>query len=436
MKYDYDALVVGAGAAGLAASVELAREGRSALLLEARDRIGGRCRTLEVPGLPAPVELGAEFIHGRPNATLALLGKAGSAAVDAPRKRWAVKDGKLAQRGDLFAEVQEAMRASRALAERDASFDAFLRRARRAQLSEEACGYARMLVQGYDAADPARASARAIVEEWCNSASGNGLSRPLGGYGALLAHLHRMLAGSSVAVRLQTVVRAVEWKRGAVRVHAVSAGNAVSITAARAVITLPLGVLQARPAMPGAVRFSPALRGKQGALRRLGAGPVVKVALQFRRAFWETLDGGRYDDATFFYAPDAPFPTLWTAFPVRAPLLVAWAGGPVAARMARLGGPRLVQRALESVRTVFGRHVEPGTELVNAYVHDWQRDPYARGAYSYVLVGGTRARAALAAPLEGTLYFAGEATDVEGEAGTVAGALESGSRAARELLSA
>ena len=435
-KPDYDALVIGAGAAGLAASVELARAGQSALLLEARDRIGGRCHTLEVPGLAVPVELGAEFIHGWPIATLALLERAGTAAVDAPRKPWLLENGRLTARGDFFAEIQEAMRASHALAQRDLTFDAFLDRALRGTLSEEARAYARMLVQGYDAADPARASARAIVEEWSNAASGNALARPLRGYGPLLALLHGMLAGSSVATKLQTVVRAVEWKRGAVRIDALSGGRVLRATAARAIITLPVGVLQCRRDMPGAVRFTPALGGKLPALRRLGAGPVTKVALHFRRAFWETLERGRYRDATFFHAPDAPFPTLWTALPVRAPLLVAWAGGPIAARMTRLTLPHLVQRALQSVRHVFGEQLDPGPELVNAYVHDWQRDPHARGAYSYVLVGGAKARAVLAASLARTLYFAGEATDVEGEAGTVAGALQSGTRAARELLSA
>ncbi len=75
-----------------------------------------------------------------------------------------------------------------------------------------------------------------------------------------------------------------------------------------------------------------------------------------------------------------------------------------------------------------------GARLEAAWLHDWQEDPCARGAYSYVTVGGGRARRALAAPLRDTLFFAGEATDYEGEHGTVAGALRSGVRAARELV--
>jgi monoamine oxidase len=90
-----------------------------------------------------------------------------------------------------------------------------------------------------------------------------------------------------------------------------------------------------------------------------------------------------------------------------------------------------VAHALGAVQSVFGDAAR--AELASAYVQDWHADPWSRGGYSYVLVGGTGAREALAQPLDATLYFAGEATDKE-EAGTVAGALRSGERAAAEVL--
>jgi len=74
------------------------------------------------------------------------------------------------------------------------------------------------------------------------------------------------------------------------------------------------------------------------------------------------------------------------------------------------------------------------SQLRGAHVHDWQADPFACGAYSYVTVGGSRARQALARPLQNTLYFAGEAADTSGEAATVAGALQSGEAAAQQIL--
>jgi monoamine oxidase len=161
---------------------------------------------------------------------------------------------------------------------------------------------------------------------------------------------------------------------------------------------------------------------------------VIKAVLRFRTPFWETADRGLYRDVAFFHPRQAAFPTFWTALPVRAPLMVAWAAGPKAMRLANLTKPRLIEHALSSLAALFGDIDKIRSELEGAWVHDWQRDPYARGAYSYVVTGGGKARAQLAEPLMRTLFFAGEAADTEGEAGTVAGALQSGSRAAREVL--
>lgn len=436
MSRRYEVIVIGAGAAGLAAAAELARAGRSALVLEARERVGGRCWTLTHPGLAAPVELGAEFVHGRPAATLSLMRETGIAAVDAPIFRLAMQSGKLRPRGDdLFTRIERAMRRhAKSLARRDLSFEAFLERRLRG-LPEEARTFARMRVQGYDAAEPARASARAIVEEWsAEEAAEEGHFRPAGGYGALMDALAGALAGSTVELRLGTVVRAVRWKRGAVTVEARARGKPFRATASRAIVALPLGVLQSRPGAPGAVRFTPALDAKRRALEGLVSGAVVRMPLLFHTPFWEELEGGRYRDVTFFHSPAAAFPTFWTAHPARAPLLVAWAGGPKALRLAGASMPALTRAAVASLTSLFGASAGIEGRLEAAWAHDWQRDPYARGAYSYVAVGGHRARWALAAPLQRTLYFAGEAADYEGEHGTVAGALRSGARAAREIL--
>lgn len=434
---DADVIIIGAGAAGLAAAGKLAHARRTALLIEARDRVGGRVWSQHEPGLPVPVELGAEFIHGRGEPTFSLLAKAGAAAVDSAGRsrgeRWALREGRLEPSEDLFAEIRHALKRMPEL-KQDMSLDAFLERHLRKEVTAEACAFARMLAQGYDAADTKRASARAIVEEWAGGGSVDMPQfRPMGGYGPLLSYLASGLHDSSVSVQLDSPVRTVRWSRGAVKVEGTFLGRPFEARAKRAIVTLPVGVLQQPARVDGAVRFAPALTAKRDALKHLATGPVLKVVLRFRTAFWEKLDRGRYCNVAFFHPRQEAFPTFWTALPVRAPLLVAWAGGPKAQALAGASKAKIIEHALTSLTALFHDRKKIERELEGAWVHDWQRDPYARGAYSYETVNGDKAREQLAKPLLNTLFFAGEATGSE-EVATVAGALESGGRAAREVL--
>jgi monoamine oxidase len=433
---DFDVIVLGAGAAGLMAAFEVAQAGRSVLLLEARDRIGGRIWTRSEPDLGTPIELGAEFIHGHAPITRGLLAQAGATAIETGDAHCTLVAGEPRPRSDYFGKILRTARATDILATRDMSFDAFLKRHLARVLSPQELRSARMMAEGFDAADTVRASARAIVAEWSGDTLGDTpQSRPSGGYHSVLSALATPLRSGAVRVKLQATVETVRWSRNWVEVSGRSLGSSFRLCATRAIITLPLGVLQQPPRLPGAVRFTPALAAKRAALRGLASGPVVKILLRFAEPFWERLHDGRYRDVSFFHAPDAALPTFWTAVPARVPLLVAWAGG---ARVHRLGRrasrTQLLASTLASLRELFGPGIDLPGLLQGHYYHDWQKDPFARGAYSYVTVGGGAARGILAQPLEDTLFFAGEATDTADEAGTVAGALQSGVRAAREVL--
>jgi len=200
-------------------------------------------------------------------------------------------------------------------------------------------------------------------------------------------------------------------------------------------------VLQAPPGAPGAVRFNPELKEKQEAVGKLAMGMAMKVVLRFRERFWEQGVfqtqplGGRLPPLGFLHSRDEYFPTWWTSLPVRAPILTAWAGGPAAERLALRGEEFVVGRALDSLSRLFGLDRELLADLLVAwYTHDWQADPYARGAYSYIPVGGLDAPRLLAEPVEDTIFFAGEATDLDGQNGTVHGAMASGRRAADEII--
>jgi monoamine oxidase len=161
-------------------------------------------------------------------------------------------------------------------------------------------------------------------------------------------------------------------------------------------------------------------------------GHVVKLIFAFKERFWERALA---DELGFLIASDEPFRTWWTGYPVYAPVLVSWSGGPSADALAGLTTGQCVDRALDSLARV----VPVPRAVIDAQIlawdaHDWGADPFARGAYSYVRVGGIEAQTVLARPVENTLFFAGEATELDGHQATVHGALFAGQRAADEVI--
>ena len=429
----FDVVVIGAGAAGLAAAAELSRHGKSVCILEARDRIGGRIFTVCPRGGGIGLELGAEFIHGESPAVFEQLRLTNDVAVDAAQSRYrASRSGHLQQSEDLFELMKEELaRVPKPRA--DLSFADFLEHHQQ-RLSPAVRSFATMLVEGFDAADPTRASAIEILKEWTGGSAADAPTfRPRLGYGRLIDAMAASLDPEAVALRLHSVVSEVRWQKGKVAVHATRFGEQVDVHAAQAVITLPLGVMQLPPQTPGSVQFTPALPRKQLPLSRLHMGPVIKLVLCFNKPFWTELDDGEHRDVAFFHATGAAFPTFWNTLPVRSSILVAWSGGPNAMRLAARTTDEILRPAIDSLAQVFGKSLNYRRLLDAVYWHDWQSDPFSNGAYSYAGVNGGAARRQLAKPVEQTLFFAGEATDEEESAG-VGGALESGRRAARELL--
>jgi len=430
----FDVIVIGAGAAGLAAAATLAERGKRVCIVEARDRIGGRILTRIEPDVPIPLELGAEFIHGRSEVTLRWLRRFNTPIVDASQTRFAIRGGKLEDADAVFDEMKAGLaRVKRPKA--DLAFADFLEGPARKVLSPAARRFARTLVEGFDAADATRVSTREILDEWSGSSAADAPTfRPMHGYGGLVTAIASAFDPAQVHLHLNTIVGEVSWAQGHVQVNATHFGEPVAFVASQAIVTLPIGVLQLPVQSPHAVRFTPELRDKQRALTGLAAGPVIKVMLKFREGFWEDIRDGKFRDAAFLHAPEAPFPTFWTPLPVRAPVLAAWCAGPNATRLSGLGESQIVARALDSVTMLLGDRTRVMSQLRGAHVHDWQADPFACGAYSFVTVGGGTARSALGRPVQQTLFFAGEAIDTKGEAATVAGALQSGERAANQVL--
>lgn len=189
------------------------------------------------------------------------------------------------------------------------------------------------------------------------------------------------------------------------------------------------------------MEFSPTLPAtKLDAMDRLEMGKVVRVTLRFRERFWHSITSSdrkktTLSDMAFLFTEDEWFPAWWTMNPSRVPILTGWAPASAAERLSGQDSASVVQRCLQSLGNSLKIDVEALQELLEAsYFHDWQTDPFSRGSYSYGKVDADGAQETLAAPVDDTVFFAGEATDFSGNDGTVQGAIASGCRAAREIL--
>ncbi len=423
-------VVVGGGVAGLAAAAELAHAGARVKLLEARERLGGRIFTLHEPQFDTPVELGAEFIHGKPPEIWDVLRASGAGVYEVEGENWCSRQGTL-RPCDFFNKI-EPLLAQMTTAGADRPFTSFLDCAQAdAETKRQALAY----VAGFHASRPEEISVHSLVHGLQADAAieGDRAFRLPGGYDLLVQQLAAKCDPLHVSIRRGCVVREVRWSKGEVAIFAQSAGGErVSVTAPRALITVPLGVLQQPPGSTGAIEFSPALDAKRDPLRQLTMGKVIRTTLRFRERFWADT---KLADMSFLFSDDDTFPTWWTLVPRQNPVLTGWAPAACAERFAHKTSEFMIQQALETIaRLLHWDGEETARLLEKAYVHDWQADSFARGAYSYVKVGGESAPRALAEPLEETLFFAGEATDYTGYHGTVHGAIASGRRAAGEIL--
>ena len=426
--------MIGAGAAGLAAALKLAEHSLRVLVVDGRGRSGGRVMWQSVGSSDVPAELGAEFIHGDAPETSAFLADAALTKVETGGPSFTFgADGMLrAEDGDDDFTSNTLFERARALP--DESVAAFLRRFEADPALRTQAQRARAFVEGFEAADPERASVLSIADE-IRSGVDETSYRPVGSYAPLFGFIDAACARAGVEFAYGSAAERIGWSRGRVEITMRGAGGATeTLHAAHAIVTVPVGVLAQRgPATP--LTFDPPLPSdKLTALRGLEMGHAVRVTLSFRSAFWETIAGGRFRDAAFFRAESGAYNAFWTQFPLRTRTIVAWGGGPRAAALANTPIDGRITVARDEFGILIGEPALTRAEFEAGVTHDWTADPFACGAYSYVVAGGGTARTALGAPVDGTLYFAGEATATDGQGGTVSGAFATGLRAAEEII--
>jgi monoamine oxidase len=440
-----DVIVIGAGAAGLTAAVELGRSGLSVTILEARDRIGGRMFTQQDPVSKLPIEFGAEFIHGLPPEIWEPLQARNVGISEVAGEQWCLQKNRLSN-CEFFSPLEEILKKMDA-SSADESFLSFLDRSfpesPRNPERQEARRRALAYVTGFNAADPERVGVHWLVKGMRadEKIEGDRAFRSLHGYEDLLDIFRQELTRTGVHIETESVVDSVRWTRGRAEVVAHKGRESCTLTAKHALVTLPLGVLRAPEKEAGWVGFIPALPPmKVEALKKLEMGKVMRVTLSFRTRFWDAIsplgdDRKTLSEMSFLFSEDDLFPTWWTKMPEKSPIITGWAPFRSAEQFSGKSRSFVINEALKRLGGLLAVPAERLGHLLNdAYFHDWQTDPFSLGPYSYGAVGSDGAQEALGRPLENTLFFAGEATDITGHNGTVHGAIASGHRAAREIL--
>ena len=414
-------IIVGGGVAGLAAAFRLLKAGFTVTLLEASDRLGGRIFTVYDPAFLYPVEKGDEFVHGSLPLTIQLLEEAGIEYQPVEGDMIRVVNDEWKTQDDFTVGWKELMERMNEIRE-DMTVAGFLEK----NFSDEKYEALRRSVlrfaEGFDLADPSKASVLSLREEWMGEQEEQ--FRIPGGCSQLINYLEQQCLKSGARIYKSSAVTEIKWQENDVTVVT---ANKKKYTGNKVIITVSLGMLKNIPPL---VSFQPAIDDYLKAAKTIGFGSVVKILLQFEERFWEK----KKTNIGFLFT-DEVIPTWWTQLPSSFPLLTGWAGGPQAWPLENKDDNAILEMALQSLSNVFKKTVAELKELLTAsLVANWNQDSFAKGGYSYSMVGSTQAQKLFATPVNDTIFFAGEAFYDGPSPGTVEAALVSSKNAVEKIL--
>lgn len=420
---DENILVIGAGASGLMAARELAKHGKRVTILEAKSGAGGRILDIQ-DSRGATIRLGAEFIHGNLPLSLSLLREARLKYHAVRGQNYQSENGLLRKYSEGEGHWPELLGKMQEL-EDDMSLSDFLGRYFSGEEFVQLRASVTRFVEGYDAADPEKVSVCSLRAEWQMEQDEH--YRIEEGYAKLIDFLEDECLQNGCMICYGKVISHFNWSEGFV--EAVTVGGE-HYAGQKAIITLPVGVLQVKDGGLGSVSFAPPLPVRMNAVRSMGFGAVVKVVLLFETAFWETVA-----PAAGFIFSDETIPTWWTQSPDHSAVLTGWLAGPKVAGLMSYPEEEVIALGLQSVANIFaGSYPDVRKHFLRGYAYNWANDPFSRGAYTYATLSGPEAPHILADPVEDVLFFSGEATYSGPWVGTVEAALNSGKDAAEKVL--
>jgi len=397
-----DLAVVGAGAAGISAAREARKRGHTAVILEASKRVGGRTHTIDWQG--CALDLGATWLHSAGRNPLGRLAEQQSFDIDRSPVPWRNQYRNLGYSEQEQAESWAAMEAfTGRLRENPPPSD---RASDALEPGGEWNGFLEALNGYLDGTSLRNNSAADFMAYWDSSESSNW--RLPKGYGALVAALAKDLE-----VRTGCVVRQVEWSRSGVRL---TSGQG-TIEAAHAIIAVSTNVLAS-----GEIVFSPSPDDRLHAATQLPLGRVEKLFLGFDEP--QTAP----ENAHLVGNPRSSETGSYMLRPLGMPVVEGFFGGDW---LNGMGADDLAAKTREELGTLLG--ADFAQDLRPLAYSDWKGEPFVRGSYSYALPGQHGARAALRAPVDGPIAFAGEACS-DADFATVHGAWESGRAAVAQLF--
>ena len=406
-------LIIGGGAAGLMAAYKLSAQNKKVILLEASDRLGGRIHTYKDSKFSMPVELGAEFVHGKLPVTLNLLKHAGIKYHAIEGSMITVKNGMTTKHDDADDYWEDVMKQMKLL-KHDMPLSEFLIKYFNDDKYEKTRQSIKGFAQGFDLADVSKASTLSLYNEW--SHEDNIQYRIEGGYIQLVNFLESESKKNGCIIYNNCTVKKINWSNNEVNVITMCSRY---FKADKIIITVPLSVLQTNKNDINFIEFAPAIDNYFNSAKNIGFGTVLKIILEFDEAFWQ-----HQRNKSGFIMTDGSSPVWWTQLPNKNAILTGWLGGLKALELKDKSDEELLMYSLQSLSGTFLISVDVLQKKLKAHkIINWINIEHIYGGYSYNAVHSIKAKKILQQPVDDTIFFAGEATYEGKSEGTVEAAL-------------